>query len=226
MAIYRYDPETRQRKKLTNHEIKKDTMKSLGLDPDSAEDQREYRRQYDIIRKRVKNYNQITPDTKPVKANEVFYRIQMRRIGGADLSAEHLNILATPAINTGTFREQLQAGVRDAVELTIQNQERIYSGLLNKWEKGRKLYEEFLNEVDEVHYIKNSTGEIIKAEEAAKLEEDEYTINEITHRQNIENPQEIVDFMKDLADKLHAKQKEVYNANKAAYPRGWRSTGT
>lgn len=226
MAIYRYDRKTNARKKLTNQQIKRETMLALGLDPSDAEDQKEYRRQYDIIRKRVKNYNQITANAQPLAANEVFYRIQQRKLGGADLTAEQQNVLNTPALNTGTFKRQLETGQRNAIELTLANQERIFNGLLSKWDKGREDYNNWLNEVVQTNYIDTNTGEIITPAQAADLSEDAYTIETVTRRQALEDPQEIIDFFKKLADSLHAKQKAVYNANKSAYPGGWRSTGT
>lgn len=226
MAIYRYDRKTNARKKLTNQQIKRETMLALGLDPSDADDQKEYRRQYDIIRKKVKNYNQITPDAQPLAANEVFYRIQQRKLGGADLTAEQQNILNTPALNTGTFKRQLETGQRNIIELTLANQGRIFNGLLSKWDKGREDYNNWLNEVVQTNYIDTSTGEIITPAQAADLPEDAYIIETVTRRQALEDPQEIIDFFNKLADSLHAKQKAVYNANKSAYPSGWRSTGT
>lgn len=226
MAIYRYDPKTRTPKKLTNTQIKRETMLSLGLDPSDANDQKEYRRRYDIIRKKVKNYNQITPESKPLAANEVFFRIQQRKISGSELTAEQENILNTSALNSGTFKKQLESGYRDAIELTLQNQENIYSNLLSKWNEGKIKYNSWLNEVVSTNYININTGEIISASDAAQLSKEAYTIEPVTRRQILSNPQEIINFFKALASDLHAKQKIAYNANKGAYPAGWRSVGT
>lgn len=221
MAIYKFDSRTRKKRQLTDREIKKEIMLNLGLDPSNSIDQREYRRRYDIIRKRVKNYNNLTNTADPVSANEVFLRITRRQNEGEALTAEQQNILATPAINTNVYARRITNNQDEANNQARQAYEKIFANLLNSYRKGRADYEDFLNQNTIYRYINKSTGEILTFNTPQNLPESEFIIEKIINITGREAEAKL----KEIARTAHAIQNKVYNANKAYYGYNRRRAG-
>lgn len=225
MAIQIKNPETGRYTVLTDKEIKLSIMQMLGLDPNSSADQKIYRQQYDIIRKRVKNYNQLYETNNPVRANEVFYRIQSRKLNNERLTAQQENILSTPSINTGSYKRRIDKNPDIALQTAKSYVEKEFSQFLSKYGEGRREYNRWLNEVVEVKYVNLITGEYIPASDIQNYRKKEYLEEEII-RADLIGPQDIIKKLSELAQELHAIQSRVYNANRARYQYNRREVGT
>lgn len=221
MAVYKYDSKERKARALTDKEIKREIMLNLGLDPKSSEDNKEYRRRYDIIRKRVKNYNNLTSTAEPISANEVLLRITRRQNEGEALTAEQQNILATPAINTNVYARRILNNQDEANKQGRIAFENIFANLLNAYRKGRADYEEFLSAHTIFRYTNKSTGEITTFNIPQNLPDTEYAIEKVIDV----TPREVEAKLKEIAKTAHAIQNRVYNANKAYYNYNKRRAG-
>lgn len=219
MAIVRYDPKTGDYKELSDKQIKEYIMQSLGLDINDPDDNKEYRRQYDVIRKRVKNYNTLVSSTKPVKANEVFYRIQQRKLAGKELTLQQENILSTSSINTGTYAKRLEANpdyYKNAGQMALEKE---FSGLLTQYTDGRNKYQDWLNEVVKKQRVDLKTGEILTLQQIkeSKLKANkDYVVEEITRQQKV-TVKQIKTKLIEIANELHAAQAKAKAANKKVY---------
>lgn len=215
-----------QYRNLTDKEIKKETMLLLGLDPANPDDQKIYRRNYDIIRKRVKNYNTLLENKdNQLKANEVFLRIQRRKLAGQELTAEQQNILNTSSTNTGTYKKRIELNPELKLQSAFRNLENQYKGLLEKSSYVKEEYNKWLNKIISLKYINITTGEYITKSEALKLKKTEYFIEEVTRRERI-TVSELKNKLNSLAASLHAKQEKEYQKNKAKYHYNRKEVGT
>lgn len=220
MAIRKYDPETNTYKELTDREIKKEIMKTLGLDPENPDDQKIYRRQYDVLRKRVKNYSSTTGIKTPIRVNELFLRIQQRKLSDKELTAQQQNIINTTSINTGTFSQRAESNPDPIRRQGIANLEREFSGLLNKYTKGRNEYYAWLETPVKRQYIDIITGEVLKRSQLkGKKKNIDYMVETFTNR-DIATPQQVKAKLISIADELHSEQNkllEAYKNNKKLY---------
>ena len=202
MAIRQYDPETNTYKIMTNAQIKKSIMRRLGLDPENSEDQKTYRRQYDILRKRVKNYETATASTEPIKVNELFLRTLQRKQSGKELTAQQQNILNSPAVNTGTYLRRLEANTDLKRQIGISNLEREFKGFLEKYPNGRKQYEVWRDSIAAVKYFDPIT------------KNKDYLIQTFTNLESA-TVEEVKNKLSQLAAELHNEQEKLYKAYKS-----------
>lgn len=215
MAIRQYDPETNTYKIMTNAQIKKSIMRRLGLDPENSEDQKTYRRQYDILRKRVKNYETATASTEPIKVNELFLRTLQRKQSGKELTAQQQNILNSPAVNTGTYLRRLEANTDLKRQIGISNLEREFKGFLEKYPNGRKQYEVWRDSIAAVKYFDPITGEVLTANQIkGKTKNKDYLIQTFTNLESA-TVEEVKNKLSQLAAELHNEQEKLYKAYKS-----------
>lgn len=216
MAIYRYDRDQRKQRKLTAQEVKRITMRSMGLDPQNADDNKIYRRRYDTLRKKVVNYNILSGESqKKVSISELMYSIEQRKLYGQELTQEQKNISTTISINSKAFKKRLENYDVRIIAPAIEGIEKIYDRFINNSKEGAE-YKEWLNEVIKTQYINTQTGELITKEDAATLSPSEYTTQELTRREVI-TPEEVNIKLRTLTKTLHARQKAIYNASKSMY---------
>lgn len=215
MAVYRYDPQTRQKKRLSAAQVKQITMRALGLDPNNLEDNKIYRRQYDIIRKKIKNYNTLTGDNvSNLSASEFLYSITQRRNYGEDLTITQQNVLNTSSINTNIFSKRLKGHDKNITTKGIESVERIFDRFIHNSKEGQE-YQNWINEPVQTQYIREDTGEIISEEQAKNIKEKITT--RIILRREIVFPEEVFRKLKDLSNTLHARQEAIYKSSKSMY---------
>lgn len=215
MAVYRYDTQTRQKKRLSPSQVKQITMRALGLDPNNLEDNKTYRRQYDIIRKKIKNYNTLTGDNvSKLSASEFLYSITQRRNYGEDLTITQQNVLNTISINTNIFSKRLKGYDKNIITKGIESAERIFARFIRNSKEGQE-YQNWINEPVQTQYIREDTGEIISEEQAKNIKEKITT--RIILRREIVVPAEVFRKLKDLSNTLHARQEAIYKSSKSMY---------
>lgn len=149
MAIYGYNSAGNRdlSKPLSNRQIKQEILQLTQLTPE------QYKKQYDIIKNRLRNYEALTGAKTPQAVNEFILRVARRDAVGAGLTAEQKGILATTSARTSTFARAVEEGraSRRQNELAIQTIENIFSGFRKKtslveYRPFEEIYQEFMNQ--------------------------------------------------------------------------------
>lgn len=230
MAIKIYDQKKRKWIELTNSQIKSEIIRNLGLDTiydirdpkQRAELNKEYRRQYDIMRKRVRNYNNLLEleGSTQVSANEVWLRITRRQLQGEELTAQQKAIVSTSSVNTNIFRRRISTNTEFRINTARSILESEYAGLLRDYKYGKRQYEAWLMEPVNI-YTNITTGEIIYLDiddtRHSSLEQSLQWKLETIKRENIVTVKEIKDKLGEIASQLHAAQARARAKNKATY---------
>lgn len=155
-------------KELTKREIKAAVMKAKGWT--SAE----YKKEYDILRNKTRNYEQITGLTSgSIKVNELLYtqaKAEQRYGAAYRPSRQMLAIQATPSTGTAVVRRKgVSKGAMDAQERILKSQ---FAGFTQKSTEGARILElyEMRKSGALAIEIDRITDEILDAEDAGEYD--------------------------------------------------------
>lgn len=185
-----------QYRQLTDKEIKKEIMLILGLNPNDREDNRKYKRIYDVYRLRVKNYlNQQNLSSIDIRANESLLRTLRRQINNIELTAEQKNILSTPARNTTSYKNLIQS--KKIEDIRIKNIENLFYNFIHSGSREVLYYDKFYNKI---YFDEN--GEVAK----------NITSNFIYELKDNSTYNDIKQWLYSEVDALHEWQKKTFQA--------------
>lgn len=220
MAIIRTDLETGEILQMTDREIKAEVQNITGWDT------KQYQKEYDKFRNRLRNYESTIGAQTPKRANEEFLRIIRKQSAGRALTAEQNAYLKITSAGTKSYARKVKAGKVTKAQNRIAN-----AALLGVNQFGDRQ----LTESDIMNFTGGRFSNMVQSSPTIKKELREW-LNDIVgyetirengqkvdkpiYRYETATPADINKFLSGQAKDLHRWQRNTYNSNKGYYGGG------
>ena len=205
--ITKIDQQTGEIIVLTDSEIKAEIMQLQGFT-----DNKQYQKEYDKLRNRVRNYQTLTGSRKNLRVNEIMLRIARRTSQGQKLTPEQEAITKTTSAGTAAFRRQFELNKVSQRQQAIARSGVLgaFSGLIEKSPTTRNNLNNWLDEVIGTEIAKDDKGRTIYDDDG-----DVVTI-EVLRSARV-TAKELQDFLALQAKDLHRRQKAEMSSNRRFY---------